>query len=445
MANVERPRSLVPAAAATYATNVAAVAFSLINVLIIARTLGPAGRGDVALLIAVGVVTSHLISLSVQEANANLAGSDPSLRAALATNSILLALGLGALGAAAVGGLVVAVPAVAGDVRPALLSFSMAAIPLLMVRTYLSFLLQADYDFSATNRAWLAGPLTGVLGNAALALAGAITVTSAIAAWVLGQVVAVAMLVHYVRRRAGFGRPDRPLAARSLRFGLKAHVGHTMEVGNYRADQWFVGAVAGSRELGLYSIAVSCAEVLFYLPGILVLVQRPDLVRARAADAFARASRVLRGALVVCLPAVAVALAVAPVACTLLFGDEFAGAADDLRILAPAAFGVSALLVLRNALTAQRRPMLASAAEGSAFVVMVALNLWLVPAHGGAGAATAMTISQTCGGLVAALLFARALGGAVPALLPRPSDLGWLVRKLRTGLGAARPAGDGAR
>ncbi|HZB76365.1 MAG TPA: polysaccharide biosynthesis C-terminal domain-containing protein, partial [Solirubrobacteraceae bacterium] len=121
------------------------------------------------------------------------------------------------------------------------------------------------------------------------------------------------------------------------------------------------------------------------------------------------------------------------------------GAADDLRILAPAAFGVSALLVLRNALTAQRRPMLASAAEGTAFVLMVALNLLLVPVHGGTGAAIAMTVSQTCGGLVAALLFARALGGSLPALVPRPRDLRWLVGKLRAASPVARASGDGAR
>jgi O-antigen/teichoic acid export membrane protein len=438
----ERPRSLVRTAAATYATNLAAVALSLVNVLIIARTLGPAGRGDVALLVAVAIVTAHLASLSVQEANANLAGSDPALRPALATNSVLLALGLSAVGAIVVASVVTAVPAVAGDVEPALLWLSLAAVFPVVLRTYLSFLLQADYAFAATNRAWLAGPLTGVVVNATLAAAGAISVTSAMCAWLLGQLLGLSLLILHVRRHAGFGRPDRALAERSVGFGLKTHVGHTMEVGNYRADQWFLGAAAGSRELGLYSIAVSCAEVLFYLPGVLVLIQRPDLVRARATDAFTRAARMLRSALVGCVPAVALTLAVAPLACTLIFGAGFEGAADDLRILALGVFGVSGLLLLRNALTAQREPMLASAAEGVAFAFMVALNLLLVPAYGGAGAAIAMTVAQTCGGLAAAVLFARATGGRISGLVPRPADLTWLWGKLRSGVTGA-PAAHG--
>jgi O-antigen/teichoic acid export membrane protein len=434
VSGAERPDSLVRAAAATYATNVAVVALSLVNVLIVARALGPTGRGEVAFLIAVSLVTAHLSSLGVQEANANLAGSEPRLRARLATNSVLLALGLGGLGAAVVAALVAAVPAVGGDVEPALLWLSLAANPIFLARTYLSFLVQADYGFSATNRAWIAGPAVSAVANATLAALGVITVTLAMIAWVAGQVLAAGILISYVRRTAGFGRPDRRLAARSLRFGVKTHMGHTMAVGNYRADQWFLGAVAGSRELGLYSIAVSCAEVLFYLPGILVLVQRPDLVRARAREAAERAARALRSALLLSVPAVVFVLITAPLVCTTVFGADFEDAGDDLRVLALATFGVSALELLRNALTAQRRPLLASSAVAVAFGMTVALNLILAPSYGGLGAAIAATAAQTAGGLAAALLFSRALGGRLTDLVPRPRDAAWLSGKMRQGL-----------
>jgi O-antigen/teichoic acid export membrane protein len=223
----------------------------------------------------------------------------------------------------------------------------------------------------------------------------------------------------------------RPEASAS---GLKTHVGRIMEVGNHRADQWFLGAVAGSRELGLYSIAVSFAEVLFYMPGILVLVQRPDLVRARAREAAERAARALRTALLVSVPAVAFVLVAAPLLCTTVFGADFAGAGDDLRVLALATFGVSALELLRNALTAQRRPLLASSAVAVAFGVTVVLNVILVPGHGGIGAAIAATTAQAAGGLAAAVMFSRALGGRMTDLLPRPGDAAWLSRKMRSGL-----------
>jgi O-antigen/teichoic acid export membrane protein len=85
-------------------------------------------------------------------------------------------------------------------------------------------------------------------------------------------------------------------------------------------------------------------------------------------------------------------------------------------------------------LTAQRKPMLASAGVAVAFVLTASLNVILVPSHGGAGAALATTVGQTCGGVAAAVLFLRALGGRFADLLPRPADAAWLWRKARNGL-----------
>src|SRR5207248_7841886 len=109
-----------------------------------------------------------------------------------------------------------------------------------------------------------------------LALAGAITVGTAITAWVIGQAIGVVLMCAHIARHTGFGRPDGALAKRAASFGLKAHVGRLMEVGNYRGDQWLLGAIWGPHELRLYSIAVSVSDVLSYLPGVLVLLQPPD-------------------------------------------------------------------------------------------------------------------------------------------------------------------------
>jgi O-antigen/teichoic acid export membrane protein len=424
-----RPRTLTRAAAATYAANAGAALLGLVNVLAIARALGPEGRGDVAFLIAVAMLSSHVVSLSVQEANANLGASHPDARPALATNSVLFALGLGVVAAFAVGGLAALVPALGGDAGRTLLWCALACVPLALLKQYLTLLVQADYAFGVTNLSWIAGPATTALLNGALAAAGAITVATAFAAWALGQALGLVLLCVYVARHAGFGRPDAALARAAAAFGAKAHVGRLMEVGNYRGDQWLIGATVGSRELGLYSIAVAWAELLFYLPGVLVLVQRPDLVRVDRREAVRRAARVCRAGFLVSGVAAAALIVAAPVLCTWVFGPSFAGAVDDLRILALGAFGIVAFELLRNVLTAQGKPMLGSAAVGVAFVLTVSLDLLLIPEHGGRGAAIATTVAYTCGGIAAALVFRHALQARLADLWPRRDDLAWLARK----------------
>ena len=114
---VTRPRSLVGSAAQTYGTNVAVAVLSLVNVLVVSRILGASGRGEVAFLITVTTMSSMLAGLSVQEANGVIAANEPDKRGSLATNSVLLAIALGILGAAIVAGLVQIFPRSAARCR----------------------------------------------------------------------------------------------------------------------------------------------------------------------------------------------------------------------------------------------------------------------------------------------------------------------------------------
>ena len=445
MSQAKRPASLVRAVATTYATNAAAAALSLVNVLIVARALGPTGRGEVAFLIAVGILTMHLATFSVQEANANFGGSEPEARRALAANSLVFAGVLGIAAALLVAGAMVAFPTLRAGAEAALLAVALASIPVMVLKTYLSFLVRADYAFAIANLAWIVGPLTTAVVNTALALSGLITVGTAITAWLGGQAIGAIVLIAYIRRHAGFGRPDARLARRMLGFGAKTHVGRFMEVGNYRVDHWFLGAISGPRELGLYSIAVAWAELLFYLPGILVLVQRPDLVRATPEEAARRATRIVRVALLMAVAATAGLVVAAPVLCATIFGEAFEGSVDDLRVLALGACGIVVLDLLRNALVAQRKPLPASAAIGVAFTVTIALNVVLVPAYGGLGAAIATAAAYTAGGVAVALIFIRTMPARLPDLVPRGGDAVWLWGHVRSGLPAGAPWRKGSR
>jgi O-antigen/teichoic acid export membrane protein len=418
----------------TYGSQVGGAFLSLVNVLVIARALGPAGRGDVAFLGTIAFLTSQLAALGIHQAHANLAGRVPHLRPALATNSIVFSLVFGAAAIGVVAGLIAAFPAVGGEVDAGVRWLALASIPVLILQFYFLFLVQADYGFGAANLAYVISPLLNVAVNGLLAVAGALSVFTAIAAMVGGQVVSTAVLAWYLQRRlAGFGKPDRALFRPAVGFGIKVHAGRVMLMGNYRLDQWFVGAVAGSRELGLYSVAVAWAEALFFLPQALVSVMRPDLVRAQRADAARQAATLFRAAMLLTVASVVIMVVAAPVLCTAVFGEEFAGSVDDLRVLALGAFGIVSLKLLGNALTAQSRPWLETAAVGVAFAITVALDIVLIPSHGGLGAALASTLAYTAGGVAVTVLFARALGARMSDLVPRGRELPALWRRAASG------------
>ncbi len=420
----DRPRGMLGPAIQSYGAQIGVAALSLVNVIVMARALGATGRGEVAFLTAIAFLGSNVWTMGVQEANVNLAGSEPATRRSLATNSLILSALLGATGALLIAGFIFVVPAAGAGLSWALLWLIFASLPMLVLNTYLRFLIQGDYGFGVTNLAWFLPAVINVTVNGAFAVVGALSVWVAVSTWVGGQTLATGLLIWHVQRRsAGFGRPDAGLARRTLRFGVKSHVGRIMLLANYRLDQWILGAVAGTKQLGQYSVAVAWAEALFLLPTALSAVQRPAIVRASPRDAVLLTARVFRISLLI-TGALGVGLVIfAPVLCVTIFGEEFRDSVADLRVLAGGAFGVVALKQLGNALTGRDRPLAASLSIGSAFVFTVALDIALIPAYGDLGAAIASSVAYTLGGIVIIVVFARSLGGRTADLVPRPRDI----------------------
>jgi O-antigen/teichoic acid export membrane protein len=130
-----------------------------------------------------------------------------------------------------------------------------------------------------------------------------------------------------------------------------------------------------------------------------------------------------------------VMIAAAPLLCAGVFGEEFRGSTDDLRVLVAGAFGIVALKLLGNALVAQGFPVLQSAAIAVGFACTVVLDVLLIPPFGGLGAALASTLAYTAAGVVVAAIFLLALQGRASDLVPRVGDAAWFVGTLRGRLG----------
>jgi O-antigen/teichoic acid export membrane protein len=411
------------AAASTYASYLGISLFGLANVLLVSRILGPSGRGEVTFLMTVAGISGYLFNLSVQEANANLSGLKAHLRPSLGTNSILLSLGLGIV-AAGVATLALAyAPFLAEDVPASHLAIALASIPSVTLQTYLVYLARGSYKFTIANLAMLVAPVVSVLANAALALAGALTVTTALASWSIGLALSAAVLVVDHALRVGYGRADRALGREALTFGAKSHVGGVLATGSYRMDQWILGAVSGPRELGLYSVAVAWFEGLFLLPMAIGAVARPDLVLAPAAEAGRRAALLFRVTVIATAVLAAVLVVAAPLLCTGLFGEAFSGSVEPLRLLAVGALGIVGAKVIGVALIAQRRPLLESASMGIGFVVAIVLYIVLIPPFAAVGAAVASAIAYTVAGTAAAAFLVKALHVSPRELIPRPADV----------------------
>ncbi len=124
---------MFPAALQTYGSQVAMAGLSLVNALIVARTLGAQGRGEVAFLTVTAFLGANIWTLGVQEANVNLAGSEPSTRRSLATNSLILSLLFGGMGGLLMAAILALFPSTGAGISEQLLWMVFASLPMLVL------------------------------------------------------------------------------------------------------------------------------------------------------------------------------------------------------------------------------------------------------------------------------------------------------------------------
>jgi O-antigen/teichoic acid export membrane protein len=429
---MSRRPSVLSSTLSTFTVGVASSVLSLANVLIVARVLGPSGRGQIVFLMTMAMLTSRFAALGVQEANVNFGSTEPELRGRLATNSLVLALVAGGMGAAIVLALAAVFPAFGGHSDTALRWLALGSVPMLVFNGSLLRLVHADYRFGLANLSTFITPAVNLALSAAFALADALTVGTALLSWLAGWAVGTVLLAVYTQLRlAAFDSPDAGLARRMLGFGLKSHLGRLMSVGNYRLDQWFLGALSSSREPGLYSIAVAWFETLTFLPTALATVLRPHVARATPREAAARTAAAFRITALVTVVFVIAMILLAPFLCVTFFGEEFRGSIGQLRVLAFGAFGLMALRIIGSSLAGQGKPLLETAAIAVGLAATIVLDVALIPPFGAMGAAAASVAAYSAIGLAIVFLFTRALDTRWSDLRPRRADLQLLWSRLR--------------
>jgi O-antigen/teichoic acid export membrane protein len=213
---------------------------------------------------------------------------------------------------------------------------------------------------------------------------------------VLADVAAAAWIGRRLARRrffTGWGRPDFRLGRSITSYGYRGYVGQLIDLMQLRFDMALLGAMAGPKVLGIYTVASKFAE-LVQLPGLaLNYVLYPDFAKDDRATATRRTTRLI-------LPSLAVsALAALPLALAagtllpMVFGDAFDDAVVPtyIRLAGVVTFGVTGLIMAY--LYAVGRPGAASAGQGLGLVVVVIIGAFLIPRYGAEGAAIATAIS----------------------------------------------------
>lgn len=202
---------------------------------------------------------------------------------------------------------------------------------------------------------------------------------------------AVVLTAMMLRRQGGLQlTPSLAGLKASLAYGLKLQPGQIVQFLNYRLDLFFLAALADSRQVGLYATAVFIAELVWYIPNGINIVLYPAVSASRD-DAQARqiSIRAMRHSMLWSVAlAVALGLASRPMI-NLLYGQTFDPSAQALRILLLGMLAMVPAKLALNHLAGIGKPQYLTYAALLGLAGTTALDLWLIPRWGFIGAAWA--------------------------------------------------------
>jgi O-antigen/teichoic acid export membrane protein len=384
--------------------------FGAATTVIVARSLGPVGRGSLAAIYALMTLLAQLGTIGIASANPYFVGREPQLRARVASNSLWLA---GVLGPTmAVIGIAVKLvaPGALADVSWPELGVGMLAVPIMLSSLFLQSILLAEGRTLLYNGVDVGSALlTVLLLSVVLPLAGG-GVLLALSLLVAPQALALLVYMSAMRQRGGsLLRPlDRVLARRMVGYGARAYVVTLLAYLLIRFDLLLVNGIQGARAAGQYSIAVALADALDLLPlsvcvNLFARLARGSADREVSLGVF---HLIAVGYLIVC----AIGALLAAPTITLLFGRAYHPAISLFLWLLPGVYCFGLLNMIAYYFAARGLPRELILVWVPGLAVNLALNLTLLPHHGTYVASLASSIAYALVLVLHLRMFARDLG-----------------------------------
>jgi O-antigen/teichoic acid export membrane protein len=415
--------------AQTVATKITMVALGTAASIVISHALGPQGRGAYYVITTIASTAIVLGALSLDQAQITL-WTRAANRGPVTANSLILGWAVGIVAAVAAGGIVLGLgPGIVPIHGRGMLAAGLAAVPAGTTVIYVINVLTLRSRMDVVNRGYLLGAAAQCLPLVALGIFGTLSAEWVVIVWTAATAIPLVLLLPALRGAAG--RLDPRMARRTLGLGLRYHAGTAANFLLLRADIFILNALEPTTAaVGLYSLAVTLAELTKLLTDSILPVMMPTQVESRATDAAAVTAATVRMAGLLCCAAVAAMCLTAPSLVPLLYGTQFRGTGDALLALAPGLLALGTAKPMSTYLLRLSRPALMSVIYIGAMVINVGINFALIPRLGIVGASLASSIAYTLLAAAQTIWFIRVTGTRVGQLVPRTAEVRMLWVRL---------------
>jgi O-antigen/teichoic acid export membrane protein len=454
LSQVFKPRLAIklPRTLHTLGTNVLLIPIGIASSVLIARTIGPTGKGSFDLIIATSTLLLTFLGLSLPAGvTYEVARGDANIRS-LALRLVLLAAAQTLICAG-----ILAVVIGLGKAGYFLPSedqtwwiFAIAAYFFLeMLANHWRAILNGRQEITKSNRSELIVRIFQFL--LLFALAGVLFVNgsqitiTALFAVVFSTSVLVNILLLRSLWPAFRSEGTRDPIRGAFSFALPCYLGNLTQFLNYRLDLFILGVLAGYAAVGRYTLAVSLGQLIWLLSTSAASVLLPKIAASTDGSSDAkqaiqntnRLNRLIFTASVISALLLGVA---ASQAIPLLYGEAFWPSFPALVLILPGIAVFSTVNILAAYIAGIGKPRLNLLVAVVALIVTVSLDLYLIPRFGILGAALASTASYSVSAILTIFIYVRRTGSPLRQILfPTGEDLGFALELAQPLLKRVRP------
>lgn len=370
-----------------FSTNVLFLIFSTATSLLSAWALGADGRGSLTVITMWTFVFALAGTLGLPYAHRYWIARKPEWNSEIFSNTIVFTLIVSVI-AILVSWQII--PHIINEQKPEVIRLTqlfLLNIPIILLSEMLRGHLEGAKIFDWRGAARLSFIATQAVFYLVFYAYGWLTLENALLIIVGSQIIASALMLAAVLYKL---RPRWKLSFKVFRaqisYGFRSYFGIVTEFAVWRLDQVMLTAMASSKIIGLYAVAV--AEISATLASSISDSLMPEVASSKnpetAVPLLAKSLRLTLYAQVLALIPLWIA---APYILGWVFGAEFIGAAAALRLLLFASVLWSAAMIVISGLNGFGNPGLSTAARIASAVTTVIALVFLLPRWGMIGAA----------------------------------------------------------
>lgn len=429
------PRSMLHNIASVFTTKIFVLAIGLISAALIARALGPEGRGIYAALLVYPSILIALTEGGMRQSAIYFIGKKKANDAEIIGTLLSYIIFAGIGGYIAVYGL----QYYFGDeLFTHIMMFAAAGIlPTAIAVNAIKGVFLGKEKIKQFNRAnWLQKCLF-VAAITMLYATETLTVTTAIFATLGAATFNLLQAVWFLKKNQNLSfKFNKKIFWPMFRLGIVYAIAFFFITANYKVDILILSWISTPKELGNYALAVQLGELLWQLPGAVLVVLTAKTANSTDNSIIATVAKTNRLTLLI------TALSAIPltIACYFLIVPAFgAGFSDSFLMLVymlPGLVLAAVFKTINSYFAGQGKPYITIWLMGFVVVLNVFLNYVLIPYMGALGAAIATSISYGVASLGCLMLFMYIERvGVLDLLIPKISDFQPIIKKLRKFVG----------